>query len=81
MSNLWLPNPPSLADALCVEVESGAGDDCFNNMLIANQATVDWTAGKVDTGTYLEVIEETLDVDPVIFVQDTLDLYLPGIHF
>lgn len=75
MSIIW--TPPSLADALCVEVISGAGEDFFDNMCIANQATVNWTMGRLDTGTYLEVIDETLEIDPIIFVNETLELYFP----
>lgn len=81
MNIIWTPNPPpSLADALCVEVECGAGEDFFDNMCLANQASVDWTMGRLDTGTYLEIVDETLEVDPIIFVNDTLELYFPGVE-
>lgn len=77
MSIIW--TPPTLADALCVEVEADAGEVFFDSMVIANAATVSWCNGRIDTETYLETIEQTLDVDPVTFVQEALDLYLPGI--
>lgn len=76
MKNLWYP--PSLADLLCVDIDTQADDTQFQNMLVANQATVDWLGGKLDTGTYLDIVEQTMEEDPIDFVQPTLDLYLPG---
>lgn len=78
---LWTPNPPpNLAEALCVQVSIGAGDDFFDGMCVVNQAAVDWTIGRLDTGTYLEIVDEILEVDPVVFVNETLELYLPGVE-
>lgn len=72
---IW--TPPSLADALCVQCEIGAGDDAIDNMVIANAASVDWVCGRLDTGTYLDIVEAKLEIDPLDFVGETLQLYLP----
>lgn len=75
---LWYPS--SLDEALCVEVDSSAGDDYFEGMVQANAAAVDWVSGRIDTETYFQSIEYWLEEpEPIEFVNDTLRLYLPGI--
>lgn len=69
--------PPTLADALCIQCEIGAGEEAIDNMVIVNAASVDWTGGRLDTGTYLDIVEATLEIDPLDFLGETLQLYLP----
>lgn len=76
---LWLP--PTLADSLIVEVEADAGEDWVEGMIQYNAAVVEWLNGRLDTETFFQMAEYWLqEPEPVELVQESLDLYLPGVE-
>lgn len=66
MSNLWLPE--SAGEYLSVSIApSQSGETEWSGMILTNQAGFDWVEGKLDTGTYFDVLE-SVGIDPVSFV-------------
>jgi hypothetical protein len=64
---LWLP--PHWSDLVIVEVSGEAIRDpeALEEMFILNQAGIDWMQGKLDTGTYMDMLEH-YGHDPLEFV-------------
>lgn len=73
-SGLWVPD--HAGEILSVSVEAGCDDSVFEAMVIVNQAAADWLMGRLDTGTYFDVLDE-FGIDPLGFVakaEDHLEL-------
>jgi hypothetical protein len=74
-SSLWLPE--YAGEILCVTVEGEADDFDFEGMLKINASAFDWLDGKLDTGTYFDILDH-YGVDPIEFVEPVRELYLAG---
>jgi hypothetical protein len=68
MSNLLLPE--YYQDLLMV---SACDERSFKGMIIINQASTNWLAGKVDTGTYFDVLDQ-FGIDPFLHINPVEDL-------
>jgi hypothetical protein len=78
-SGLWVP--PHVGDLLIVTVDTDASDADFEGMLLVNQAADDWLTGKLDTGTYLDILDE-VGIDPLGFiaeVEEHVDLLIGNV--
>jgi hypothetical protein len=64
-SGLWIP--PHIGDLLVVTVDTEASDADFEEMLLVNQAANDWLYGRLDTGTYFDILDH-VGIDPLGFV-------------
>jgi hypothetical protein len=49
-----------------------------NGMIMINQSSTDWLTGKLDTGTYFEVLDH-FGIDPLLFVRPVEDFAFYGI--
>ena len=67
MSGILLPDCRDL-----LMVTAGDGRD-VNGMIIINQASADWLAGRMDTGTYFDVLDH-YKIDPFLHVNPVEDL-------
>lgn len=66
-TNLWLPE--RLGDLFLVTIDpSQSGDADWEGMMMVNQAANDWLKGKLDTGTYFDMLEH-VGINPLNFVQ------------
>lgn len=66
MSNLWLPD--SAGEYLSVSIcPAQSGETEWQGMTLINQAAFDWPEGKLDTGTYFDMLE-SVGLDPIFFV-------------
>lgn len=64
---LWLPERAS--DLLLVTIDPSQSHDTeWEGMMIVNQAANDWLAGRLDTGTYFDMLEH-VGIDPFNFVR------------
>jgi hypothetical protein len=72
MSDLWLPD--HVGELLCVEVKSQSDESDFHAMVAVNCAAFDWVAGKIDTGTYLDILDH-YGLDPYGFLNPILETY------
>lgn len=64
---LWVPE--HLADTLTVTIDGSQSTETdWEGMMMVNQAAVDWLKGKLDTGTYFDILEH-VGIDPLGFVQ------------
>lgn len=68
MNNLYLPD--DYRDLLMVSV--GDTRD-INSMIVINQASTDWLAGRLDTGTYFDTLDH-FGIDPFGFVKPVEEL-------
>ncbi|MBC1238705.1 hypothetical protein [Nostoc sp. 2RC] len=66
-SGLWIP--PHADELLVVTVDAGASDTDFEGMLLVNQAANDWLRGRLDTGTYFDMLDH-VGIDPLNFVTE-----------
>jgi hypothetical protein len=64
-SGLWVPD--SASELLVVTVDERASELDFEGMLLVNQAAVDWLHGRLDTGTYFDMLDH-VGIDPLGFV-------------
>lgn len=64
-SGLWIPERPG--ELLAVTVDPLASDTDFEGMLLVNMAASDWLAGRLDTGTYFDILDH-VGIDPLGFV-------------
>ena len=64
----FLHLPDYAGEILCVSVAADADDFAFDGMIQTNQASFDWVEGRLDTGTYFEVLDH-YGIDPLTFVQ------------
>lgn len=66
-TNLWLPE--HLGDLLLVTIDPSQSSDAdWEGMMMVNQAANDWLRGRLDTGTYFDMLEH-VGIDPLSFVQ------------
>ncbi len=66
--------PEDLRDLLMVS----AGDlRNFNGMITINQGSADWLTGKLDTGTYFDILDH-FGIDPFTFVYPVAELAFNG---
>lgn len=72
---LWLPE--YAGELLSVTVDPEADDFDFEGMLEINASAFDWLDGKLDTGTYYEILDH-FGIDPFEFVEPVRELYLAG---
>ncbi|OCQ98959.1 hypothetical protein BCD64_23255 [Nostoc sp. MBR 210] len=63
-SGLWVP--PHLGELLVVTVDAEASETDFEGMLLVNQAANDWLYGRLDTGTYFDMLDH-VGIDPLGF--------------
>jgi hypothetical protein len=68
MSNLVLPE--YYQDLLMV---SACDERSIEGMIIINQASTHWLAGKLDTGTYFDVLDQ-FGIDPFLHINPVEDL-------
>lgn len=67
MSNLWVPE--HLSDTLTVTLDASEADEStWEGMMMVNQAGIDWLAGRLDTGTYCDMLEH-VGIDPLGFLK------------
>jgi hypothetical protein len=66
-SKLW--TPPHVGDLLVVTVDAEASEADFEGMLLVNQAANDWLHGRLDTGTYFDILDH-VGIDPLGFVAE-----------
>lgn len=65
-SILWLPD--ALEDLLLVTIDpKEATNSEWEMMLLLNQAACDWVRGKLNTGTYQDILEAA-GFDPIEFL-------------
>ncbi len=69
MSNI-ISLPEDYRDLLMVSV---CDERDINGMITINQASVDWLASKIDTGTYFDVLDH-FGIDPFLHVNPVEDL-------
>lgn len=68
---LWLPE--HAGELLVVTIDpSQSGDTEWDGMMLINQAAFDWLNGKLDTGTYFDMLEH-VGVSPDAFVGEVED--------
>lgn len=67
---LWIP--PSVSDLLTVSVDGNADDATIQGMNIINFAANDWLTGKIDTGTYFDLLDH-FGINPLEFVGEVED--------
>jgi hypothetical protein len=66
--------PEDFRDLLMVSTGDLRG---FGGMITMNQASADWLAGKLDTGTYFDTLDH-FGVDPLSFVRPVEELAFGG---
>lgn len=64
---LWLPE--HAGELLLVTIDAFQSTNAeWEGMMMVNQAAYDWLKGKLDTGTYYDMLEH-VGIDPLSFVQ------------
>ncbi|MBC1236769.1 hypothetical protein [Nostoc sp. 2RC] len=67
--------PEDYRDLLMVSAGDSRG---FNGMITINQASANWLAGKLDTGTYFDTLDH-FGIDPLGFIRPVEELAFGGI--
>jgi hypothetical protein len=69
--------PEHAGELLCVFVDKDVDDFHFQGMLEVNAKSFDWLDGRLDTGTYFDILEH-YGISPLEFVEPVTELYLAG---
>ncbi len=68
MRKLWVPK--YAGELLTVSIDPNqSGETEWSAMVLVNQAAFDWVAGKLDTGTYCDILEHAGIDDPLTLIQ------------
>jgi hypothetical protein len=73
---IWVPE--HAGELLLVTIDSRHSEDSeWNGMMLVNQGAYDWLAGKIDTGTYFDMLDQ-IGIDPIRYVGE-FENYLFGL--
>lgn len=66
---LWLPE--DLAELYAVTIPPNSTESEVSTMLRLNSAGADWVDGRLDTGTYQDILEDAGFKDPNYYLEST----------
>lgn len=68
MDTIWVPD--NARDLLLVTIDlTQSGETEWEGMLLVNSAAGDWVNGRIDTGTYMDILE-SVGINPDSFIKE-----------